>query len=129
MRSIPRATDEVDSCTTSRARSKRHLPSRRGNLRTAADIDPDHVDAHVNLGRLMHEDGAPAVPKNITGARWARSRPRNRRFNLDVALRPRTFKDAIDAYLRASARPKTPTRTSTSRALRAPWGRPRRCGI
>jgi tetratricopeptide (TPR) repeat protein len=66
-------------------------------------LDPDHIDAHVNLGRLLHEDGAPAAaeqhyrraleldPENDTAV-----------FNLGVALEDLgRFRDAIDAYQRA----------------------------
>jgi tetratricopeptide (TPR) repeat protein len=69
----------------------------------AIALDPTHADAHVNLGRLLHELGAPAaaephyraaiaaVPEHDTAA-----------FNLGVALedlgRPH---DAIEAYERA----------------------------
>jgi tetratricopeptide (TPR) repeat protein len=67
------------------------------------EIDPDHVDAHVNLGRLLHEDGAPAAaeqhyrraleidPEHDTAA-----------FNLGVALEDLgRFRDATEAYQRA----------------------------
>jgi len=67
------------------------------------EMDPDHVDAHVNLGRLLHEDGAPATaeqhyrraleidPEHDTAA-----------FNLGVALEDLgRFRDAIEAYQRA----------------------------
>ena len=66
-------------------------------------LDPDHVDAHVNLGRLLHEDAAPAAaeshyrraldldPEHETAA-----------FNLGVALEDLgRFRDAIEAYQRA----------------------------
>jgi tetratricopeptide (TPR) repeat protein len=71
--------------------------------RRALDLDPAHVDARVNLGRLLHEAGDPGAaeaqyrlalrlsPEDATAA-----------FNLGVALedlgRP---KDAIAAYRRA----------------------------
>lgn len=65
--------------------------------------DPDHVDAHVNLGRLLHEDGAPAAaeehyrralevdPDHDTAA-----------FNLGVALEDLgRLREAMDAYQHA----------------------------
>ena len=66
-------------------------------------LQPDHVDALVNYGRLLHEDGAPAAaeqqyrkaleidPEHETAA-----------FNLGVALEDLgRFRDAIEAYQRA----------------------------
>ncbi len=66
-------------------------------------LDPEHVDAHVNLGRLLHEDGAPAAaeqhyrraleldPEHDTAA-----------FNLGVALEDLgRVRDATEAYQRA----------------------------
>jgi tetratricopeptide (TPR) repeat protein len=69
----------------------------------ALEIDPRHVDAHVNLGRLLHEEGAPAAaeqhyrvaleidPDHETAA-----------FNLGVALEDLgRSRDALVAYERA----------------------------
>jgi len=69
----------------------------------AIELDPDHADAHVNLGRILHEDGAPAAaeehyrhaivnePEHPTAA-----------FNLGVALEDLgRLRDAREAYERA----------------------------
>ncbi len=66
-------------------------------------LDPEHADAHVNLGRLLHEDGAPAAaeqhyrraldidPEHETAA-----------FNLGVALEDLgRSRDATAAYQHA----------------------------
>lgn len=69
----------------------------------ALALEPRHADAHVNLGRLLHELGAPAAAeehyrKAITSdpdheTAW---------FNLGVALEDLGHgKDAIEAYRRA----------------------------
>src|SRR5438045_2311003 len=68
-------------------------------------LDPDHADAHVNLGRILHEEGAPAAaekhyraaletdPEHVTAA-----------FNHGVALEDLgRVRDAIEAYRRALA--------------------------
>jgi tetratricopeptide (TPR) repeat protein len=50
-------------------------------------LDPAHIDAHVNLGRLLHEDGAPADAEKHYRAALA-SDPSHpvAAFNLGVAL-------------------------------------------
>lgn len=71
--------------------------------RRALDLDPGHADAHLNLGRLLHEEGDPAAAREHY-ARAAQLRPGDATavFNLGVALqdlgRPR---EAADAYRRA----------------------------
>jgi tetratricopeptide (TPR) repeat protein len=78
-------------------------PQAREVYQRLLQLDPDHVDAHVNLGRLLHEDGAPAAaeqhyrlaleldPEHDTAA-----------FNLGVALEDLgRFRDAMEAYQRA----------------------------
>ena len=75
----------------------------RAAYERALELDPDHPDAHVNLGRLLHESGNPAqaeqhyraalaiVPDHETAA-----------FNLGVALEDLgRIDDAIIAYTRA----------------------------
>src|SRR5438132_4988937 len=66
-------------------------------------LDPDHVDAHVNLGRLLHEDGAPAAAeKHYRQALDLDPEHETAAFNLGVALEDLgRFRDAIDAYQRA----------------------------
>ncbi|MCU1347522.1 MAG: Tetratricopeptide 2 repeat protein [Acidobacteria bacterium] len=69
----------------------------------AITLDPAHADAHLNLGRLLHESGDTALaerhyrsaftldPENATAA-----------FNLGVALEDLgRVNDALDAYHRA----------------------------
>jgi tetratricopeptide (TPR) repeat protein len=67
------------------------------------ELDPDHIDAHVNLGRLLHEEGAPAAAeKHYRRALDLDSEHEIAAFNLGVALEDLgRFKDAIDAYQRA----------------------------
>lgn len=49
--------------------------------------DPDHADAHVNLGRLLHEAGAPGEAMlHYRAALRARPRDAVAAFNLGVAL-------------------------------------------
>jgi tetratricopeptide (TPR) repeat protein len=66
-------------------------------------LDPDHVDAHVNLGRLLHEDGAPAAAeKHYREALEIDPEHETAAFNLGVALEDLgRLADAIDAYQRA----------------------------
>ncbi len=66
-------------------------------------LDPDHADAHVNLGRLLHERRAPAAAEAHYRAALA-IEPRHAvaAFNLGVALEDLgRVRDAIDAYERA----------------------------
>src|SRR2546428_3150592 len=66
-------------------------------------LDSDHVDAHVNLGRLLHEDGAPAAAEqHYRRALEIDPEHETAAFNLGVALEDLgRFRDAIDAYQRA----------------------------
>lgn len=67
------------------------------------ELDPDHVDAHVNLGRLLHEQKAPAAAeKHYRAALAADPEHETAAFNLGVALEDlgRTH-EAIEAYERA----------------------------
>lgn len=69
----------------------------------AIESDPSHADAHVNLGRLRHEEQAPALAeKHYRAAVQADPANDTAWFNLGVALedlgRP---SEAITAYQRA----------------------------
>ncbi len=66
-------------------------------------VDPDHVDAHINLGRLMHEGGAPtAAEQHYRRALELDPEHEIAAFNLGVALEDLgRLRDAIDAYQRA----------------------------
>jgi tetratricopeptide (TPR) repeat protein len=68
-------------------------------------LDADHADAHVNLGRLLHEQKAPAAAeKHYRAALEADPDHDTAAFNLGVALEDLgRFTDAIDAYHRAIA--------------------------
>lgn len=65
--------------------------------------DPQHADAHVNLGRLLHEQKAPAAAeKHYRAALVADPSHETAAFNLGVALEDLgRYTDAIDAYHRA----------------------------
>jgi tetratricopeptide (TPR) repeat protein len=66
-------------------------------------LDPAHVDAHVNLGRLLHEDGAPAAAeKHYRAALAADPSHPVAAFNLGVALDDLgRLSEAAEAYRRA----------------------------
>jgi tetratricopeptide (TPR) repeat protein len=66
-------------------------------------LDPTHADAHINLGRLLHEHGAPAAAElHYRAALESDPRHPIAAFNLGVALEDlgRT-NAAIEAYERA----------------------------
>jgi tetratricopeptide (TPR) repeat protein len=65
--------------------------------------DPRHADAHVNLGRLRHEEGSPAVAeKHYRAALEADPAHHTAAFNLGVALEDLgRADDAARAYERA----------------------------
>ena len=69
----------------------------------AIELDPAHADAHVNLGRLLHERRAPgAAEKHYRAAMKADPTHDTAAFNLGVALEDLgRVVDAISAYLRA----------------------------
>ena len=68
-------------------------------------IDPEHADAHVNLGRLLHEEGAPAAAEqHYRAALAAAPDHETAAFNLGVALEDLgRVDDAIAAYNAALA--------------------------
>lgn len=79
------------------------LDHAKGAYRRVTQLDPQHADAHVNLGRLLHAEGSvaeaefhyrqavAAVPGNATAA-----------FNLGVALEDLSRPEAaIEAYEQA----------------------------
>ncbi len=73
--------------------------------RRALAADPGHADAHVNLGRLLHEGGdAEAAREHYRRALQERPRDATAAFNMGVALedlgRP---EDALAAYEKAVA--------------------------
>ena len=69
----------------------------------ALAADPHHSDAHVNLGRLLHEEGAPAAAeKHYRAALAADPDHETAAFNLGVALEDLgRIAEAMVAYRRA----------------------------
>lgn len=69
----------------------------------AVGLDPSHADAHVNLGRLLHEGNAPAAAeKHYRAAMEADPEHPTAPFNLGVALEDLgRLSAAMDAYKRA----------------------------
>ena len=69
----------------------------------ALELDADHVDAHVNLGRLLHEAGAPAAAEQHYRAALDLDPDHDTAaFNLGVALEDLgRLRDAAEAYERA----------------------------
>ena len=69
----------------------------------ALQLDPNHADAHVNLGRLLHEQRAPAAAeKHYRAALEADPNHPIAAFNLGVALEDLgRIADAARAYERA----------------------------
>jgi len=71
----------------------------------ALQLDPEHADAHVNLGRLLHEQGATAdAEKHYRAAVEADPEHETAFFNLGVALEDLgRADDAMSAYASAIA--------------------------
>ena len=69
----------------------------------ALELDPNHVDAHVNLGRILHEDGAlDSAEKHYRAALDLDPDHEVAAFNLGVALEDLgRLRDAVQAYERA----------------------------
>jgi len=66
-------------------------------------LDPRHADAHVNLGRLLHEQGAASeAERHYRAATEADPRHQTAAFNLGVALEDLDrMEDAMAAYTSA----------------------------
>ena len=102
--SISRPSAEVDDMYEVACEIESSSPEQAKEVyERVLELDPEHIDAHVNLGRVLHEEGAPAAaeqhyrraleldPEHDTAA-----------FNLGVALEDLgRLRDAIEAYLRA----------------------------
>lgn len=75
----------------------------REAYRRALALDPNYADAHVNLGRLLHEAGHPeAAQDHYRIALACRPEDSTAAFNLGVALEDLGRNpDAIEAYERA----------------------------
>ena len=71
--------------------------------RRALELDAAHSDAHLNLGRLLHEAGSiDEAERHYRAALEADPRSARALYNLGVALEDRdTPSEAIDAYQRA----------------------------
>ena len=72
----------------------------RDAYRRALELDAHHADAHVNLGRLLHEDGRAAeAERHYRQALAAAPGHATAAFNLGIALEDlRRPADAVDAY-------------------------------
>ncbi|HXN83127.1 MAG TPA: tetratricopeptide repeat protein [Myxococcales bacterium] len=77
----------------------------RAAYRRALELDPAHPDAHLNLGRLLHEAGdATAAAAQYRSALASRPADATAEFNLGVALEDLgQTDDAVAAYARALA--------------------------
>jgi tetratricopeptide (TPR) repeat protein len=77
----------------------------RDAYRRALELDPEHFDARVNLGRLLHEAGEVAAAEaNYRVALRLRPGDATAAFNLGVALEDlRRPEEALGAYERAIA--------------------------
>jgi tetratricopeptide (TPR) repeat protein len=76
------------------------IESAKDAYERALAVDPDHSDAHVNLGRLLHEEGATAAAEqHYRAAVEANPEHDTAAFNLAVALEDLgRIDDALDAY-------------------------------
>jgi len=75
----------------------------RDAYRRALELDPRHPDAHLNLGRLLHEaDEVEAAEKHYRLALSSRPQDPTAAYNLGVSLQDLgRYQDAIRAYGRA----------------------------
>lgn len=71
--------------------------------RRALELDPDHPDAHLNLGRLLHEDGKlPEAEAHYRAAAAADVEGARAHYNLGVVLQDQGREaEAIAAYRKA----------------------------
>jgi tetratricopeptide (TPR) repeat protein len=81
------------------------IESAKDAYERALQLDPHHADAHVNLGRLLHEEGATAAAEqHYRAATEADPGHDTAAFNLGVALEDLgRMEDAMDAYASAIA--------------------------
>jgi tetratricopeptide (TPR) repeat protein len=79
--------------------------SARDAYERVLSLDPEHADAHVNLGRILHEQGdAAAAEEHYRAAVDANPEHETATFNLGVALEDLgRVEDAIAAYTSAIA--------------------------
>jgi tetratricopeptide (TPR) repeat protein len=77
----------------------------RDAYRRAVELEPHHADAHVNLGRLLHEEGKTgAAEVHYRIALTSKPKHAAAAFNLGVALEDRGhLKEAAESYERALA--------------------------
>jgi tetratricopeptide (TPR) repeat protein len=77
----------------------------RDAYRRAVELEPHHADAHVNLGRLLHEEGKTgAAEVHYRIALTSKPKHAAAAFNLGVALEDRGhLREAAQAYERAVA--------------------------
>ena len=103
------------------------LRSRREPIRERAESSyrqviaqaPQHADAHINLGRILHERGdLPAAEEHYRRALAIRPHDPTASFNLGVVLEDGGHHaDALEAYrARSAPTSATPTRITTPRA-------------
>ena len=81
------------------------IESAKDAYERALEADPHHADAHVNLGRLLHEQGATAdAERHYRAAVEADPEHNTAAFNLGVALEDLgRIDDALAAYAKAIA--------------------------
>ena len=81
------------------------LEEARDAYRRTIELDPDHADAHTNLGRLLHEAGeTTAAEAHYRRALAARPGDVTAEFNLAVALEDEgRTQEAVAAYQRVLA--------------------------
>ena len=96
-----------------------------GVPRGALALDPDHPDAHLNLGRLLHEEGAlDEAERHYRSAASADPASARALYNLGVALEDREGRTgAVEAYGRPCGSIRSSRwRTSTCPASSNPTG-------
>jgi tetratricopeptide (TPR) repeat protein len=81
------------------------VPEAKDAYARAIALNPNHADARVNLGRLLHEEGATAAAEQHYRAALAADPVHDTAaFNLGVALEDLgRVREAIEAYARALA--------------------------